>query len=279
MATTDISLDHLPTDADIRLVVADMDGTLLNERGEVPPGFWPLLETMRDRGILFAPASGRQAATLLSMFGHLGADMPIIAENGCLVLHEGALVSANPIDRDLVAEVVEVERGLRADGADLGLVYCGMERAYTERHDARFMSDCARYFAALRPVDDALALDDRAVKLAVNDFGHAAETVAHFERFTGPLHVMVSGPEWVDIIAPGSDKGTAVRALRERLGVTRAQTVVFGDYLNDLPMMAEADWSFAMANALPPILEAANHRAPANSDAGVVRVLSRLLGL
>lgn len=90
---------------------------------------------------------------------------------------------------------------------------------------------------------------------------------------------MVSGPEWVDMIAPGSNKGTAIRALQQRLGITRAQTAVFGDYLNDLPMMAEADWSFAMANAMPEITAAANHRAPANTEAGVVSVLARLLGV
>ncbi len=279
MATDDVTLDHLPTDPDIRLVVADMDGTLLDGNGEVPHAFWPLLEVMNARDILFAPASGRQAATLVKTFGHVGDGMPIIAENGCLVMLDGEIVSANPIDPGVVAEVVEVERALRADGHDLGMIFCGVEQAWTERHDERFLTDCGRYFAALDPVDDVLAVDDRAVKLAVNDFGHADRTIAHFERFAGALQVMASGPEWVDMIAPGSNKGTAIRALQRRLGITRAQTVVFGDYLNDLPMMGEADWSFAMANAMPEVAAAANHRAPANTDAGVVSVLARLLGV
>lgn len=279
MAPDDVTLDHLPTDADIRLVVADMDGTLLDGHGQVPHAFWPLLEIMNARDILFAPASGRQAATLVKTFSHVGEGMPIIAENGCLVMLDGEIVSANPIDPAVVAEVIEVERGLRADGHDLGMIFCGIKQAWTERGDEQFLADCGRYFAALEPVDDVLAVDDRAVKLAVNDFGHATETIARFDRFRDRLQVMVSGPEWVDMIAPGSNKGTAIRALQQRLGITRAQTAVFGDYLNDLPMMAEADWSFAMANAMPEITAAANHRAPANTEAGVVSVLARLLGV
>ena len=49
----------------IRLVVADMDGTLLDADGVVPDRLWPLLDLMRERGIAFCPASGRQYATLL----------------------------------------------------------------------------------------------------------------------------------------------------------------------------------------------------------------------
>ena len=57
---------------DVRLVVVDMDGTLLDGHGRIPAGLWPLLGVMRERGIVFAPASGRQYATLATMF----ADAP-----------------------------------------------------------------------------------------------------------------------------------------------------------------------------------------------------------
>ena len=45
---------------DIKLVISDLDGTLLDGKSQFPPEFWPLLEQMRQRGVLFAPASGRQ---------------------------------------------------------------------------------------------------------------------------------------------------------------------------------------------------------------------------
>ncbi len=72
-------------------------------------------------------------------------------------------------------------------------------------------------------------------------------------------------------------KGTAVELIQADLGVTPAQTVVFGDYLNDLEMMRLAHWSFAMENAHPAVLEAARYTAPSHRDHGVVRTLAELL--
>ena len=74
---------------DLRLVVSDMDGTLLDGDGNIPSQLWPLLETMRDRAIAFVPASGRQCTTLSTMFGSHLQGMPIIAENGTYVVRDG----------------------------------------------------------------------------------------------------------------------------------------------------------------------------------------------
>ena len=67
---------------DVRLVVSDMDGTLLTSGGVVPDDFWPLLETMRRRGITFVPASGRQYATLARLCRALARRYPIEAIAG-----------------------------------------------------------------------------------------------------------------------------------------------------------------------------------------------------
>ena len=69
---------------DVRLVVADMDGTLLDDAGSVPEGMWPLVERMEAAGIVFAPASGRQYATLAKLFERTGDRLAYIAENGLL---------------------------------------------------------------------------------------------------------------------------------------------------------------------------------------------------
>lgn len=60
---------------DIRLVVADMDGTLLDEHGRIPEGFWDMLARLRARGVEFVPASGRQYATLRNMFASKASEV------------------------------------------------------------------------------------------------------------------------------------------------------------------------------------------------------------
>lgn len=73
--------------------------------------------------------------------------------------------------------------------------------------------------------------------------------------------MVVSGKLWVDIMNIETDKKQGVEALQRVLGVTSAQTAVFGDYLNDLLMLEAGDWSFAMGNAHPDLKAAARHRA------------------
>jgi len=81
----------------------------------------------------------------------------------------------------------------------------------------------------------------------------------------------------VDVSHPDAHKGFAISMIQKQLGVTKAETMVFGDYHNDLEMLALADFSFAMGNAHPDIVAAANFQTTNNDDFGVERVLERML--
>jgi hydroxymethylpyrimidine pyrophosphatase-like HAD family hydrolase len=129
-------------------------------------------------------------------------------------------------------------------------------------------------------VTDASAVDDDVVKVALFDFGPAERTTAPaLAPFAGTHQVVVSGEHWVDVMNPTANKGAALRRLQRDLGITPAQTLVFGDYLNDLEMLDAAEWSFAMANAHPEVIRRARHVAPSNNDNGVLRTIGRLLHL
>ncbi|MFT4211627.1 MAG: Cof-type HAD-IIB family hydrolase [Microbacterium sp.] len=271
-----MSLPDLDPSPDIRLVAVDMDGTLLDADGRVPDGLWPLLTVFAQRGILFAPASGRQYATLRREFGDHGDDMVFIAENGTFVVRHDEELSSDVIDPAVVADVVATVRGLRHD---VGVVLCGKRSAYIERTDEAFRAEADRYYVQLRQVAGLDLVDDEILKVAVFDFGSAERDTAPALAGIAATHqVVVSGEHWVDVMNPGVNKGEALRRLQRLLGIAPAQTVVFGDYLNDLELMDAADHSFAMANAHPLVAARARHRAPSNAEHGVVRVLERLLG-
>lgn len=272
-------MDVLDTDleTDVRLVVSDMDGTLLDGNGAIPPGFWPLYEKMRDKGIPFVPASGRQYATLARSFEHLGEELSFIAENGGLVVHDGEVVSATGLDPDVVAELVRTVRR-RSSEYNFGVVVCGRRSAYVERSDAAFVEKVETYYAALEIVADLTVVDDEILKVAVLDFDGAERSAELFAPFRETHKVVTSARQWIDIMDPNVNKGNAVRLLQDELGVTAAQTVAFGDYLNDFEMLGAVDLSFAMANAHPTIREHARYAAPSNEEHGVVTVLDRLLG-
>ncbi len=156
---------------DIRLIAVDMDGTLLRPDGSIPEGLWPLLDRLAQRGIAFAPASGRQLATLQRMFAGVPGDLDYIAENGAYVVRGDEEVSSDALDSGLVASVVERLRAHVAAGdLNAALVVCGKRSAYIESADPAFVTEVEKYYAKLESVPDLLAVDDQVLKLAIYDF-------------------------------------------------------------------------------------------------------------
>ncbi|GED98855.1 HAD family hydrolase [Gordonia crocea] len=93
---------------------------------------------------------------------------------------------------------------------------------------------------------------------------------------SGPTGRWSSGP-WIDIMSRQADKGVGVRVLQRNLAVGPEQTAAFGDYLNDLEMLAAAQHSFAVANAHPAVAAAAGVQIPSNVEQGVITTLRELL--
>ena len=274
--------------ADLRLAAVDMDGTLLDDDKNFPPGMDELLDLMDERGVTFAPASGRQVWTLIDMFpGRPG--MTVIGENGGIVMRDGVEVSSHPVDTPTVREVIRLVRDATSgpDGIDGGLVMCGKQFAYVERTDEGFVEGVMPYYHRTKRVEDQNAIidaieagqiDDAIVKLAVYVIGPVEPLAqATLANFADTHQYAISGANWADLQVQGVDKGSAVRDLQRFLGVERAQTAVFGDAGNDLSMMGVADLSFAMANASADVVEAARFVAPSNNEAGVAQVLRALL--
>ena len=280
--------DSDPSDApifdptpDIRLIAADMDGTLLDDAKELHDHFWPLIDELFARGIYFCPASGRQYANLYLRFGEVADELIYVAENGAFVVKGRQEISFDRLDEDCVRRVVRAVRDLGASGADVGAVVCGKSAAYIERHDSLFRAQVDAYYASLRLVDDLLDRpQDDILKVAVYDFDSAEQVTAPaLAQFRGEAQVVVSGAHWVDVMSFTTSKGAGIRHVQEALGITPGQTMVFGDYLNDLEMMDAADYSFAMHNAHPELRKRARYVAPPNSENGVVRTISAVLRL
>ena len=262
---------------DLRLIAVDMDGTLLDGHGRIPEALWPLLDRLHARGIRFAPASGRQLATLQGAFAEHLDHMVFIAENGAYVVAGDTEISSDAMDASFTASLVTRLRALAAEGRDLGVVVCGKRSAYIERADAPFLAEARKYYARLQVVDDLLEVDDQILKVAIFDFAEAATLAPALDDLRATHQVVVSGHHWIDVMNLGVNKGVALRRLQAATGITHEQTAVFGDYLNDLEMMDAAALSFAMANAHPDIAARARFGAPSNLEHGVITTIEKLL--
>ena len=90
------------------------------------------------------------------------------------------------------------------------------------------------------------------------------------------MKMTISGDMWLDCMAPGINKGEAVRTLQESLGISPEETMVFGDQMNDIEMLGRAYYSFAVGNAREEVKRAARFEADTNRNNGVLKILQLL---
>lgn len=269
--------DHLPP---IKLIACDLDGTLLNEFHAIHDEFWPLVHQLHARGITFCPASGRQYYNLLECFKPIADELIFIAENGAYVMQGARELSSDCLPVVAAREFAAVTRRLQAAGALVGAVLCGKRSAYIEWNHPAFVAEVGKYYQRLGRVEDLMTVEDEILKVAVYAFDSSErEAAPAFMPFRDRFQVVVSGQHWLDVMSPSANKGSGIRHIQQSLGIRREETMVFGDFLNDLEMMDEAAYSFAMANAHPELKARARYLAPSNADNGVVRTIKSLLQL
>ncbi|RYG43939.1 MAG: HAD family hydrolase [Chitinophagaceae bacterium] len=259
----------------IRLIAADMDGTLLNSRHELDSEFNFVYEQLKAREILFAPASGRQLYNLQNKFGDAGRDMIFIAENGSYVRYKGRDLLVQSLPADKVHMLISMIRGLQG----VYIILCGKKQAYIESTDPEFMRNVEMYYDKRKIVDDLLKVDDDDfLKIAICDLNGAEKnSYPKFRHLEGELQVKVSGRIWLDLSHQLANKGRALQVVQREFNISPEDTMVFGDYLNDLEMMQQAHYSYAMSNAHPSVKDVARFSAKSNEENGVGEILKEVL--
>lgn len=262
----------------IKLIAADLDGTLLDSHRQLSSGLIPLVHRLKEMDIRFVPASGRQYYNLALLFPELKDELLFISENGAMTVDRGQTVFVDEIPTADLINPLTIARN--APGAHA--VFAGEHTAYYEDDDAVFFENASRYYARLTRVPDLMeaAKHDRICKIAI--FEHQnAETGCY--QLLSPcavrFQVALSGADWVDLMNPGVNKGSAMRTLQKNMGISPDECMAFGDYLNDLELLESVTHSFAMANAHPALKEISRYTAPSNDEDGVVSAIRNFLGL
>jgi Cof subfamily protein (haloacid dehalogenase superfamily) len=260
---------------DIKLIATDMDGTLLNSRHELSDSFLPVFRQLKERRIIFVAASGRQYYNLLKTLDEVKDEVIFAAENGSYVVFQDQEIHVQAIDHDIVAELIKTARSIKGTYP----IICGKKKAYVDSDNPEFIAHLKLYFERYEIVEDLLDVkDDQFLKFTLCDLaGSEANSYPHYRDLTDKLQVKVSGPIWLDISHKLANKGVAMEILQKKFGISFEETMVFGDYFNDIEMLQKGYHSYAMANAHPDIRKVARFLAKSNDNDGVVSVLSTLL--
>lgn len=259
----------------IRLIVSDIDGTLVEDGGSsLKPEVYALIRKLGEQGIRFAAASGRHVAGMKYLFGPVSDEIAYISDNGAYIEYGGNVQALTQYDRNHMAEVVADLRRLGID-----IMIDGPDGVYTDSKNKAFVGWLKNsYHFRVMCMDDVMRLTAPFVKIAgcrmsgISD----GEVDELREKYGGRLKVTLSGMQWIDTQPPGINKGRALTTLQKELGVAPSETMAFGDQLNDIEMLSCAHYSFAVANARPETKAAARFLADSNVRDGVYKII-RLL--
>lgn len=254
----------------IRLIASDMDGTLLNDKKELPPDFYDVLEQLHRKGVHFVIASGRSFTTLKINFdGHMDK-LDFICDNGAYVVVNGKLVSMSILDPSRLAEMIDMCIALGACP-----VLCGVHGTYFENRDDVLYEQVQKYYLNFTRVDDIRTVRDDIFKVAVFDRRGVEKNSYPIiaDKFANDFTAAVSGPLWMDIMNKGINKGAALDKIRRELNISREDTMAFGDYFNDAELIGGAGYGFVMANAHPDMFQYGKYRAEDNNSCGVTKAI------
>ena len=260
----------------IKFIATDLDGTLLNEKKQLPPEIFGLIRAFDERGVLFAPASGRQYANLKELFAPVEDKVLFICENGALVKYRGQTLHMNPIRDAFLKAALDEIRAL----PHLYPMLCGEATAYIEDACEPFYGYSMAAYTNCKKVKslDEVIGRENICKIAVFDETASAEQCIKLlqPRLTH-LRTIQSGFDWCDVMAPEVSKGVAIRVIRDIFGFSRGECLAFGDHMNDYEMLLECGTAYVTENAFPPLKKLIGGVIPSNEEGGVVKKLRELL--
>ena len=260
----------------IKLIVSDVDGTLVPDgTRDVNPELFETILKLREKGIQFAVASGRPWSSVEATFEPIKKKIFYIANNGGYLGCCGRSLYVHSMDRQVVRRLIEAVRRR----PDLDVNYAGPDCDYMDSsNEALYQWMTEGYKIKVKRVKDLLELTEPCVKLSIFKSSGVEEAARDiYDEFKDVVQMSCAGDMWMDSMAPGVNKGMAVKTIQDSLGVLTEETMAFGDQLNDLEMLGQAYYSFAVSNAREEIRRAARFHADSNVNDGVLKILKNLL--
>lgn len=258
------------------VVALDLDGTTVRSDGSIGARTQAALRRVESLGVTVMAVTGRPPRWMASVLEALGGRGLAICANGAVVidLADGRVVEERLLEVDVVRRLV-ADLADRIPGLHFGVELSGRAGF---AHEAGYQP---RWSAAARELDRRDALFDApAVKLLARHEDLDADALLARAREVIDADVATlthsSRDGLLEISAAGVSKATTLSALCEKRDVPPARVIAFGDMPNDIPLLAWAGHSVAVANAHPEVLEIAAEVTADNDDEGVADVLDRL---
>lgn len=261
----------------IRLIAADVDGTLLNSKKELTVAVKNAIAAVKERGLLFTIATGRDIRGLRQFRDLLSPEVPVITYNGAEIRRAGSgeLISATCLGEASALEIIQKGSafGFSVIVWSRGVLYIGQAGRYSQGYSEMYG---IRELALKEP--EALAKQGVTKVIWAGEPGRIGRLEEEFKEAPIPgSECCTSDESYLEFMAKGVNKGAGLRAAAEALGLTRSEVMAVGDGHNDLPMLRWAGLSVAMGNGSPEVRAAAGFVTESCERSGLAIALEKLL--
>lgn len=261
----------------IKLLISDIDGTLIDQRKRLTPATIDAVERLTAAGVGFTVISARPRSGMMPIAEALAIDAPMAAFNGGLLFRrDGWVGEHHVISADVARGVLDMARGAPVDiwvFAD-DRWYASTDQGEHVAHE-RVASNQAPIVRA-----DFTDLLDRADKITfVSDEPPVlADLLARSrDAFGARATITLSQAYYLDVTAAEANKGAGVAALAAAMRVDLTDVAAIGDQHNDVPMLKRAGLAIAMGNAPDAVKAEAHDVTDANDADGVAHAIDRLI--
>jgi len=174
----------------IKMVVADMDGTLLNSKHEVSDRFFTLHQKLKDKGIQFVAASGRQYLSIINKLSPIKEDIIVIAENGGFIRKKEEEILATPLPSTIKNNLLDLLDSME----DIHPILCTKNKAYLLKTSAKLTPKLKEFYTAYEMIDNLKDYKGEVLKIAIYHAESSEEYIyPHLKHLEKSLKVKVSG--------------------------------------------------------------------------------------
>ena len=270
---------------EIKIVATDMDGTLLDPRGQLDlPRLEKILDKLDQRGVRFVIATGNEVHRMRQLLGHLAERVVLVVANGARIFENNELLQAQTWDDAMVDRALAHFKGRECQDQ---FVVTAMNGGFVKKGTVfteldKFMTPemIEKLYQRLNFVDEFdSSLFGGVLKMSMVVGEERLDSVLQEvnDLFDGRVRAVSSGYGCIDILQDGIHKAWGLVELLKRWNLKPEQIMAFGDSENDIEMLELAGISYAMENAEEAVKRVATKVAPANSQAGVYKVLENWL--
>lgn len=270
-----------------KLIVSDMDGTLLGSNHEISQGNKIAIKKAIDKGIKVIPASGRIYDAARKHFNFLDKNIPLIACNGAIIKETKTdkVIYKNSIEYEACLKVIDIfeKHDIYYQLYSEDTLFCKnsslRDKERTKKRLKNFFTENIK-LCFEDNLKDHIAGNDilKIIAIEAEDREKIKKVKEEVSKING-IEVTSSWKNNIEVMNKGVSKGEALKNLLEYLDMDREHVIAFGDNYNDLPMIEYAEIGIAMENADDEIKKKADYITEKNDDDGVAKAIYKFLNI